>query len=133
MHRFGTRCNLVIFFFMTPGTMMGIGEKKDRRPVEKYRPTCSTGDVLSNYTFSSGLRAGHFIEEEKAETMDDCIYRCCAKRECDVAFMLKKSCFLVQCYNKSSCQSRQARSPNFAPRLAYISRPDQYTDGKYLV
>ena len=96
-----------------------VGEKRDRKPDE----TCSTENVKYNQTLTFGLNAGKFAEETKANTMEDCIYHCCLRnKRCDVAFMLKESCFLVKCYNKSSCYSRRAKSLGFNPRLAYVIR-----------
>ena len=114
---------------ITQEIMMEFGAKKDQRPTVNDGATCSTGDVYYNYTLSSSLKAGSFTKEKKAKTMNDCIYHCCSKRACDVAFMVKDSCFLVQCHNKQSCRSRPAHSSSFNPRLAYISRQEHYTKG----
>lgn len=115
---------MAIFFYLEQYNaleqeiIVEVGEKRDKKPDD----TCSTENVKYNQTLTLGLNAGKFVEETKANTMEDCIYHCCLRKRCDVAFMLKESCFLVKCYNKSSCYSRQAKSLGFNPRLAYVIR-----------
>ena len=101
---------------------METGEKRDKRPEDM----CSTGAVKYNQTLKFGLNAGTFTERNRAKTIEDCIYHCCSTKRCDVAFMLKESCFLVKCHNKSSCYSRQAKSLSFNPRLAYVFHHTQH-------
>jgi hypothetical protein len=106
---------------LTQEVVVESGDKRDRRPDD----TCSTGAVKYNQTLTFGLNAGQFTEETRAKTMEDCISHCCSRKSCDVVFMLKESCFLVKCHNKSSCYSRQAKSLSFNPRLTYVFRHTQ--------
>ena len=101
---------------------MELGQKRDERPDN----TCWTGSVKYNQTLMLGLNAGHFTEENRAKTLDDCINFCCSRKSCDVAFMLKTSCFLVNCHNKTSCHSRRAKSLSFEPRLANVFRHSKH-------
>ena len=105
---------------------METGEKRDERPDD----ICTTGAVRFNETLIFGLHAGTFTEETRAKTMEKCISYCCSRKSCDVVFMLKESCFLVKCHNKSSCHSRQAKSLSFNPRLAYVFQRAQH--GMYI-
>lgn len=99
-----------------------LGEKRNTRP----DGICSARNVKYNQTLSLGLNAGQFTEEDKAKTIENCIYHCCSRKSCDVAFMLKETCFLVKCHNKSSCHSRPAKSLSFNPRLAHVFRHGQH-------
>ena len=105
---------------------METGEKRDKRPDD----ICTTGVVRYNKTLTFGLHAGKFTEETRAKTMEKCISYCCSWKSCDVAFMLKESCFLVKCHNKTSCYSRQAKSLSYKPRLAYVFHRFQH--GMYI-
>ncbi|XP_028405506.1 uncharacterized protein LOC114528113 isoform X2 [Dendronephthya gigantea] len=106
------------YSLLTQEIVVEIGKKRDESPDD----TCYVGDVKYNQTLKFGLNAGKFLEEGKAKTIDDCIYQCCSRKSCDVAFMLKESCFLVKCHNKTLCESREAKSLSYHPRLARVFR-----------
>lgn len=41
-----------------------------------------------------------------------CMDRCCAQRDCNVAYMVDKNCFSVACYSPSLCKISDEASTN---------------------
>lgn len=111
----------LLFICLEQNTLVMAGEKRD----QAQDGLCTTEAVNYNQTLKFGQQAGTFTEENSANTMEACIKSCCLRKRCEVAFMLKESCFLVRCHNKSSCQPRKEKSFSFNPRLAYVFRHAQ--------
>ncbi|XP_066913670.1 uncharacterized protein [Clytia hemisphaerica] len=88
-------------------------------------PTCTHLDQEKNVTLKGGINAGKFTKHGIVPTMDACINACCQDAECDVAFMPGQTCYRVNCYNESLCQSVPANPTNLASgevRISHIIR-----------
>ena len=83
---------------------------------------CAESVIRQNVTLRGGIKSGHFKDQGTVESIQKCIELCCSAGNCSVAFMLLNRCFLVSCYNETSCSSIPARSLIFQPQLAYIKR-----------
>lgn len=47
--------------------------------------------------------------------------QCCLKESCDLAFMISKSCYLVDCLNEDLCKTKKARPSTMSPTIVYIN------------
>ena len=83
---------------------------------------CNSGNIIYNVTLRGGLQSGDFKRIGMVGDMKFCMRYCCEDRKCDVAFMAKGNCYLVNCNNDFLCQAVPANSPELYPRIAYISR-----------
>ena len=54
--------------------------------------------------------------------MDLCTRHCCLKGDCDLAFMIRDSCYLVKCGNEMLCKTKKARPSNMNPRISFVTR-----------
>ena len=99
----------------------------------KYRSgRCKFGDVLNHTAFVGGLRAGNFTNKGQVTTMETCQDLCCKQQSCDVAVMMKHTCFLVACKTMELCKARQAQLQHFSLLLSYRDRKAE-EEGKIIV
>ena len=47
---------------------------------------------------------------------------CCKRNTCDIALMLRDSCYSITCASEELCEEVPAPSSNFYPRLSYVRR-----------
>eukprot|EP00794_Sanderia_malayensis_P011221 gene11221-12400_t len=83
---------------------------------------CKSSSVHYNSTLVKGMQSGNFTSRGSVEDFPRCLDLCCQSGNCDAAFLVKKTCFSVQCYSKESCNAKAARPSPFNPTLAYIIR-----------
>ena len=71
------------------------------------------------------MKAGVFTDHGEvgdATDIDSCVKYCCLDRLCDVAYMVGKRCYTLQCFSKQTC--RTFYTPNFIlnPVMAFVIR-----------
>ena len=86
--------------------------------------TCSKSrlsKVYRNVTLRDGINSGEFTDRGSITNMDDCVKQCCADDNCNVAFVIKETCFTVKCKNYDTCSLKSAMSQYYNPRIAYVN------------
>ena len=68
------------------------------------------------------IKAGKFTSHGHVEKMSDCIQYCCDRNDCDLAFMVKDTCFSLHCTDDNLCRSKPAKPSPFHPMVAYMTR-----------
>ena len=97
-------------------------EAKQEETATTKTNKCSHHPVLNNVTLTGGIRAGKFTSQGHVDTMDDCIERCCDRDDCDLAFMVKNTCFSLRCLDDKLCKSKPAKPSPYHPMVAYMTR-----------
>ena len=93
--------------------------------------SCQIGETHFNSTLKMGMHSGKFKAMGRVDNMEDCIEQCCKETDVDVAFMLGKLCYSVECYNSDLCQIRPAFVTNVnmikdSPAVAFIHNDNEY-------
>ena len=83
-------------------------------------PNCKSSEVFYNVTLRGGLRSGKFNDRGEMENIKQCVKLCCLLEKCDLAFMLSKTCFTVDCINEDLCDAVPARSAIYLPSICYV-------------
>ena len=65
---------------------------------------CTQSKVYNNVKISGGSKAGDFTDVGKVGRMHICTRLCCEEPTCDLAYMLRQSCFLVKCADEKNCR-----------------------------
>ena len=96
-----------------------------RPPLEQFgkdrQSLCNSTTVLSGVTLKGGYYAGIFSRLDNATSMKECVSECCNMPSCNIAFMVAKVCYAVQCFSDKKCLSVKAHSANkYHPRMARI-------------
>ena len=86
---------------------------------------CQFSDAHSNVTLIRGMKSGNFTSHGMVKDFNDCHDKCCQDGNCDAAFMVKRTCFSISCYDKESCKFKAARPSPFNPTLAYKIKEQQ--------
>lgn len=84
--------------------------------------TCKPSVISYDVTLKGGLNAGNFTPTGTVDSMETCARRCCESQSCDVAFMLKDSCYMVGCASEELCEEVPAPSSAYYPRLSFVRR-----------
>ena len=84
-------------------------------------PTCTHLDQRDNVTLRGGIKAGKFTKHGVVNNMNRCIDECCQDDSCNVAFMPGTTCYTVNCYSDSMCESIPAIPSNLAVGGVQIS------------
>ena len=77
---------------------------------------------LSNVTFRAGFSAGNYKFLGKFHNASTCLDHCCRSKDCNVAFVLQKMCFLVTCTSNKLCQNEPLLSNQFQSSMFYVAR-----------
>lgn len=83
-------------------------------------PGCTNSEVFHNVTLRGGVHSGKFKDRGEMEDINQCVKLCCLLERCDLAFMLRNTCFSVECYNETLCDAVPARSSIFSPTICYV-------------
>ncbi|XP_078381846.1 uncharacterized protein LOC144664603 isoform X2 [Oculina patagonica] len=83
-------------------------------------PRCTHSSLYRHVTLTGGLRAGNFTRLAEFVDMDECARKCCARRSCDVAILMRDTCFGLQCSTPELCSTRPAQLRNFSLKIMYI-------------
>ena len=86
---------------------------------------CQPSVISYDVTLKGGVKAGSFTPLGQVDSIQTCISLCCQRPSCDVAFMLKTTCYSIKCSNEENCEQVPARASEYSPRLSYVRR---YTD-----
>lgn len=86
---------------------------------------CQPSVISYDVTLKGGVKAGSFTPLGQVDSIQTCISLCCQRTPCDVAFMLKTTCYSIKCSSEEVCEQVPARASEYSPRLAYVRR---YTD-----
>ena len=57
--------------------------------------------------------------------MEACVSLCCHRNTCDIALMLRDSCYSITCVSEELCEEVPAPSSDFYPRLSYVRRDNE--------
>lgn len=97
-------------------------------PVVKMVSLCSHSPIHKGLTLRGGFHSGKFYAQGKVENMQACIKLCCARKNCDLAFMVKRLCYSVSCYKHEMCKSVTAyHVTKYHPQVAYVFRGQKKT------
>ena len=72
---------------------------------------CTLSKLYTKSRLLDGQNAGRFTDVGKVKKVHRCSRLCCEEPSCDVAYMVGRSCFLVQCNNERGCRA----VPNMGP------------------
>ena len=89
---------------------------------EAQQRLCSAGQTIRDVSFKHGRLSGNFTELGHLQNISDCASRCCQSESCDVAFMLGKNCYSVQCFSKQSCETVIIHGSHFNPSMVFVYR-----------
>lgn len=103
--------------------------KKTERPSAPFDDSqrCAVTRPEYNVTLIGGIKSGIFSEAKHVHDMDLCTRHCCLRKSCDLAFMIRDSCYLVQCHNAMFCKTKKARPSNMNPRITFVSHLETLT------
>ncbi|XP_022798423.1 uncharacterized protein LOC111336565 isoform X1 [Stylophora pistillata] len=82
---------------------------------------CAVTRPEYNVTLIGGIKSGIFSEAKHVHDMDLCTRHCCLRKSCDLAFMIRDSCYLVKCTSQSLCKTKPARPSSMNPRITFVS------------
>lgn len=77
--------------------------------------------VYRDVTLKGGISSGDFTDKGHVTSMDECINKCCGTDTCNVAFVIKDTCFTVKCSSYDDCALKSAVSEYYSPKIAYIN------------
>lgn len=86
---------------------------------------CNESSINYNIVFKHGHQAGRFQKEKNITDMANCIGKCCSTRDCDVAFMSREYCYMVDCKSFESCVTKHLTRPKYETMLSFVSRPSR--------
>ncbi|XP_072267706.1 dyslexia-associated protein KIAA0319 homolog isoform X2 [Pyxicephalus adspersus] len=99
---------------------------------------CREGASFANAAISANLQNTHLIRIPNARTMSDCAIACCNHSGCDLAWLLGRQCYIVNCQHKESCEPQKFE--HMQSYLTFVLRPSPrfislpfYDNGKYLL
>jgi len=85
---------------------------------------CTHSRLYHHVTLTGGLRAGNFTRLAEHVDMEDCAQQCCAQRSCNLAILMRDTCFGLHCSSPELCSTRPARLRGFSLKIMYIYRED---------
>lgn len=77
--------------------------------------------IYKEVTLKGGISSGEFIDKGHISDMTECINKCCAQDTCNVAFVIKETCFAVKCKSYEDCGLKPAVSQFYSPKIAYVN------------
>ena len=86
------------------------------------KPSCTSSKLYRRVSLVGGLRAGNFSRLAQSVGMSECVRRCCDQRSCDVAILMRGTCFALHCASPELCSARPARLKNFSLQIMYMYR-----------
>lgn len=84
--------------------------------------SCRPSVISYDVTLRGGLSAGKFTPIGHVDGMEACVNLCCKRNTCDIALMLRDSCYSITCASEELCEEVPAPSSDFYPRLSYVRR-----------
>ena len=86
--------------------------------------SCFRSPILKNVRFKLGRHAGDFKPVGLVKNIEQCVTSCCKENACNAIFMLGSRCHLVSCSNEQDCQTVEAKSDFYQPRVVYLARSE---------
>ena len=86
------------------------------------KPSCTYSKLYRRVSLVGGLRAGNFSRLVQSVDMSECVRRCCDQRSCDVAILMRGTCFALHCASPELCSARPALLKNFSLQIVYMYR-----------
>ena len=86
---------------------------------------CSVTKPEHNVTLVGGIHSGVFSEVPNAHDMSSCVRHCCLRQSCDLSFMIKSSCYLVDCFKAELCKTKKAHPSSLLPIVSYVEHVKQ--------
>lgn len=77
--------------------------------------------IIINDISYIGINSGDFTDKGHVSDINECISKCCDTDTCNVAFVIKDTCFLVKCKSYQNCGLKSAISEYYSPKIAYIN------------
>lgn len=77
--------------------------------------------VYRNVTLRDGIKSGEFTDRGSVSKMDDCVKQCCGDENCNLAFVIKETCFTVKCKGYDTCSLKPAVSRYYNPKIAFVN------------
>ena len=113
------------FHFPPALKLLSEGESSNPPQMDKIvvKSNCDSGlwegQIKQNQTLMGGLDAGKFTEHGQKENIGECMSHCCVDKNCDLAFMINKDCYTVNCTSKDLCKAIPARTVEFIPQIVF--------------
>ena len=85
-------------------------------------PVCPHLPIQQNVTLVGGIHSGNFSSHGPVDSMLACVEKCCNIEHCDLAFMVKRTCFSVQCASQELCATKNAKPSPYNPTVSAMSR-----------
>ena len=106
------------------GIYMEIKKKKHFvfASAQKDPDQCIPSRIITNHTLRGGKTAGELKELGIAESVEDCIEKCCGEKTCEVAFLVDSKCHSVECYGDELCQSLPVEDEEFSPTVVFMNK-----------
>ena len=94
---------------------------RDSHSHNQEQELCNGAKIVNGVTLTGGYYAGIFSRQENVKSMKQCILRCCRLSKCNVAFMVSKICYAVQCFSNEKCTTVKAHyASRYHPQMSYI-------------
>ncbi|XP_069469725.1 dyslexia-associated protein KIAA0319 homolog isoform X4 [Ambystoma mexicanum] len=82
---------------------------------------CRNGASYSGAVISPNLETTQIFRVPQAATMSDCASACCNLSQCDLAWMLERHCYIVNCQHKENCEPKKMQT--MSSHLIFVLRP----------
>ena len=94
------------------------------KKVRRIRPSeaCAKSQILERSILTLGWKAGQFSDAGPAQSVNECLIKCCSASACNVALFVKGHCFLIKCRYPESCAQTSTNGLDVQPSLAYVPR-----------
>ncbi|KAF1743578.1 LOW QUALITY PROTEIN: hypothetical protein MXB_127, partial [Myxobolus squamalis] len=112
--------------YLTPQTEnIELSMVNSNKELNQIYSDCKLTPVLFDTSLKHGKNAGKFIKlTDMSQGIDSCAKYCCetsnASFTCEVAFVVGKSCYLVDCFDQISCHESKAPLTNYNPQLVFV-------------
>ena len=114
--------------------IIGTGEEGEAE-VSVRSQGCYQAKVHKGVSLKYGTRSGEFYDYGEIGDMRMCVDLCCKDKKCDVAFMVRKTCYTISCSSFDFCQMvPSTRSQSLITQLAYVIKErDTGSEKKLLI
>ena len=83
--------------------------------------TCYSTTIHESVSLKYGPESGDFYDYGNIGEMEKCVDLCCKDEDCDVAFMISRTCYTTSCYTIEKCQMIPAsKTATLRSQLAYV-------------
>lgn len=126
-----------VFFFDQQKHKISKQQQQQQRQL-KFRQemdddrSCYPTKIHSSVSLQYGPDSGDFYDYGEIGNAEECIDLCCEDKQCDVAFMIGKTCYTVSCITFQKCRMVPAsKNAKLTSKLAYVvKKSDKEKDTK---